>query len=180
MENKYCPYCNQTKPISDFYDRKSGDHTIKRRNCKNCNRLYQAKWRAKNLHYVQQRNREYKRRNPEKYLKWKENAKIHARKHCICSSNNKVFKGLNKRPYPEGKGCEICQRQDKHLVYHHWNDNNPSLGLWICKICHDMCEQIDKGLDVHYNFLKQFVENTNASLWLVPQQKHTHQEECNQ
>ena len=34
--------------------------------------------------------------------------------------------------------CEICQEPKPRLVYHHWNDEDFSQGLWVCQGCHNV------------------------------------------
>ena len=52
-------------------------------------------------------------------------------------------KGLSKREYP-GK-CELCDKEmPKGLAYHHWDDDNPSMGVWLCNACHRIAEFLDK------------------------------------
>ena len=49
--------------------------------------------------------------------------------------------GLRKRDYPDN-GCEICNNKGR-LVYHHWDNNNYSQGIWVCYKCHRVIERID-------------------------------------
>ena len=55
--------------------------------------------------------------------------------------------------------CELCGKDELPLHYHHWDDDNLKLGLWVCPgICHMFCEGIDKGLSVEkYTELKKLV-----------------------
>jgi len=39
--------------------------------------------------------------------------------------------------------CELCSRPTKRLVYHHWDNDNPAKGLWICSRCHWVAEAIE-------------------------------------
>ena len=33
--------------------------------------------------------------------------------------------------------CELCKREiKKRLHWHHWDDEHPELGLWLCSRCH--------------------------------------------
>lgn len=62
-----------------------------------------------------------------------------------------------KRPYPEGRRCEICNIPgDPSLHWHHWDDGMPSKGIWVCFRCHMFCEGIEKGLTVEH--LKRYLE----------------------
>lgn len=50
--------------------------------------------------------------------------------------------GKRPRPY---ENCELCDRANERLVYHHWNDNNYGHGLWLCYRCHHFVHGIDDG-----------------------------------
>ena len=97
------------------------------------------------------------------YLKNKDAADTR-RRHSILAGK---WKGLNKRTYTGY--CELCNNQFDRLDYHHWNDNTPSCGLWLCSGCHRLAEAIDKNvLDVvdAYLGLKSRVENDYNKLKL--------------
>jgi mannosyltransferase OCH1-like enzyme len=32
------------------------------------------------------------------------------------------------------------------LYYHHWDDNHPEFGIWVCMPCHSIVEAIEKNL----------------------------------
>lgn len=67
------------------------------------------------------------------------------RQNRICT-NNKVISLVRKRLHP-GK-CELCgANYDKiKLDYHHWDDETPELGIWVCYKCHRFVEGIEYGL----------------------------------
>ncbi len=72
------------------------------------------------------------------------------------SAHRNWITGLQKRPYPDKAVCEICGRESKKLSYHHWDDKNPSLGIWICYGCHQGCNFVEKIFWVNrYIELKQ-------------------------
>ncbi len=65
-----------------------------------------------------------------------------SRRNLLYTSGGMV-KGLSKRPYP-GK-CELCGKEmPKGLAYHHWDDGNPSIGMWLCNACHRVAEFLDR------------------------------------
>ena len=78
----------------------------------------------------------------EEYEKQRE----HYRKHCLSTKRDgKIikWKNLNKRDY-FGK-CEMCgSEKEFKFDYHHWNDNKPDLGMWLCFKCHAFAEMLDK------------------------------------
>ena len=64
--------------------------------------------------------------------------KEYKRKHVIRYGNKskrKSIYGLNKPSYPENGCCPQCGRKAL-LGFHHWDDNNPNNGQWLCTSCH--------------------------------------------
>lgn len=113
---KYCPRCKKYKPRSDF-----GKHTIGLRSyCKICHSEYNSQF------YNAKKHREVCRRT-------------------TLTTGTRTIYGLHKRPYPNF--CEICGVERViRLHYHHWDDINPSRGIWICAYCHRLVEFFEKGL----------------------------------
>lgn len=73
----------------------------------------------------------------------------------LVTSNGVIFTGkLGKREYPTNHQCEIC-KEHKRLVYHHWDDNDLSKGMWICVLCHTAAHWLDKHAEDEYHLLKQ-------------------------
>ena len=71
-------------------------------------------------------------------------------------TKDKTFRGLNKRLWP-GK-CELCTVEGR-LGYHHWDDNNPSLGIWICIRCHQFVEFVeDMNSGQALPYMKRYLE----------------------
>ena len=63
------------------------------------------------------------------------------------------FKAL-KRLRPDS--CELCELPKDLLQWHHWDDSNLSLGLWLCVPCHRFAEGMDvRGLAGKYLRLKE-------------------------
>ena len=52
------------------------------------------------------------------------------------------IKNLNKRDYPYE--CELCKVKNTILHYHHWIDDEYNVGVWVCMICHRLCELVDR------------------------------------
>jgi len=70
------------------------------------------------------------------------------REHRITTTGHKKLVG-SKRPYPQYQVCELCKRRKRKLLdYHHYDDNNLSKGLWLCRWCHPFAENVDKGFTV--------------------------------
>jgi hypothetical protein len=64
-----------------------------------------------------------------------------------------------KRQYT-GK-CEVCGREFNNKrgnhAYHHWDDDIPQCGVWVCCTCHNLAEGVDAGLDKVYVRLRNIV-----------------------
>jgi hypothetical protein len=46
--------------------------------------------------------------------------------------------------------CQVCHRHPRkgmYLQHHHWDHNNPEIGIWLCDDCHKMAKLIDKFPD---------------------------------
>lgn len=59
-----------------------------------------------------------------------------------------------KRPKPALSECELCGWTSEALNYHHWDDDDPSVGLWLCYSCHMFAERLDYGEVEFYYRLK--------------------------
>lgn len=84
------------------------------------------------------------------------------------TTGGKRYIGLSKRPYPLNGKCEICNIELDQYDYHHWDDNNLSLGIWVCKSCDYLAEGIDEidknpwKVDI-YRRLKEEVEEAEET-----------------
>ncbi|GAI02239.1 unnamed protein product, partial [marine sediment metagenome] len=58
----------------------------------------------------------------------------------------RYYYGLSKKAFPSDGNCEICNSPlDIHKIdYHHWDDNNPNLGIWVCASCDFRAEGLDE------------------------------------
>lgn len=61
-----------------------------------------------------------------------------------------VLKTPLKRNKP--KGCELCGKIVR-LSYHHWDNKNPSKGIWLCFRCHGLAESLDKDKSLGNKYL---------------------------
>jgi len=99
----------------------------------------------KNIEESRKRAREYRRRYNQKF--------IHS-----TDDNGKLIKiRCQKRP-PPGY-CELCERTPPGpLQWHHWEKDNPSLGLWLCAFCHIFANTVEKGFYNKYVCIKELAE----------------------
>ncbi len=75
----------------------------------------------------------------------------------------------NKRPWLGY--CELCGVAGVKLDYHHWDDDNPSKGLWLCTRHHRFAEVVDKSAQVlvdEYIRLREGVEEEFRQKGLEP------------
>lgn len=56
----------------------------------------------------------------------------------------KRYYRLYKRPYPLDGRCELCDMKFGKYDYHHFDDNNLSLGIWVCSSCDFLVEGLDE------------------------------------
>jgi hypothetical protein len=120
---KPCYTCGKILPLNDYYkhnQKPDGRSPV----CKKCQVINNRKTRDNNID------------------KYREKERNKMRKTRI-SQNRKDIHGIkNKRPYPVPQRCEICN-EEKRLVYHHWNNNNFSKGMWICQKCHNAAHWLE-------------------------------------
>ena len=92
------------------------------------------------------------------------NVKEYHRQTIISSTNGKFYR-VNKRFRPNK--CEICNKEKNRLDYHHWDNDFPALGLWLCTRCHRSAEgfvhgfSIEKYLELKIKITKQFMLDKN-------------------
>ena len=123
-----------------------------------------AEWRKRNREKVREYVKRYYWKHRDKLLEklkeWRQQNKekilAYERKYMI-HYNGYAVRG-EKRDYPSNGRCELCG-QERRLFYHHWDNNNLMLGLWLCPHCHILAEQTEKGISSEkYLELKRKVE----------------------
>ena len=109
--------------------------------CVECYRAYQRNW-ERTSPKAEQRRKKHRQYALANYIGY--------------SGYNGGFRGYlkvnGKRPYTSN--CEICGKNTK-VVYHHWDDNDYSKGLWLCLRCHNVAEGVEQGIDQKYIELKR-------------------------
>ena len=126
---------------------------IERRNKQQ--REYRKRRSEKDPTYIERCNaqvKECKQRNLQAY---KDKARDNMRENYIMVNKDGKrhwVKVEGKRARPDN--CEICKRAADRLVYHHWDNNNILLGMWLCNPCHIMAEGVEKGRAEVYLMLK--------------------------
>lgn len=72
---------------------------------------------------------------------------------------------VKKRPKPIDKKCELCKREIKLLVYHHYGKikkYEKVIGIWVCGTCHQFVERYEKGYLDKYKKLKRKIYSENT------------------
>ena len=109
-------------------------------------REYQHKYYMANRTKILAKNKEWRRMHCIDYGKRNKGGK-------------RLITGLNKRPYPEGGKCELCDREcNNKMGYHHWDETNLNKGIWVCHICHSFAERTDDGFIDIYLKKKETIE----------------------
>ncbi len=86
----------------------------------------------------------------------------------------KWYYGLHKRSYPSDGRCEICCVELGNYCYHHWDDDNPSLGISVCGSCDYLAEgldEIDKNpqrVDIYHRLKEEVERAEKAYVYLYP------------
>lgn len=93
--------------------------------------------KAYSLKWYHNMSQEHKKRRLAQGKKW-------GRLHRLTTSDGVTHSGLSKRPRPDDI-CELCGKKTEKLAYHHWDDTNLSKGIWVCFLCHMLCENVDNG-----------------------------------
>lgn len=69
-------------------------------------------------------------------------------KQCVQEARLRVgtkrFNALHKRSYPLDGRCEICSIELGQYCYHHWDNGNLNLGVWLCGRCDYFAEGLDE------------------------------------
>ena len=109
-----------------------------------------SKYKEGYIRYRNEHREERKRACRIYYAEHKEELKRkdreRRRKYCLCVKG-RLRTDLNKRDYTGY--CELCGRIIGEgitiLAYHHWDDSNPSKGIWVCRGCHRIAELYEKN-----------------------------------
>jgi len=114
-------------------------------------KAYMRKYRRGHPEYcerVQLQAREFYKSHDRKW--WRE---YRAKNYVNTTVNGKhrFLRTPYKRPKPSMMECELCGRVTDRLNYHHWDDNDPSVGLWLCFSCHMFVERLEYGeIELYY------------------------------
>ncbi|MBE3586540.1 MAG: hypothetical protein IMW94_10410 [Thermoanaerobacter sp.] len=95
------------------------------------------KYRLKNIEKYRQYQRQYDRKRVKQ--------KRELRRKMVIDYSTKMLWGVRKQPYPLNNECQACGSTHRLLNYHHVDDNNTEIGVWLCCYCHMRYHQHKKG-----------------------------------
>ena len=151
---KKCSKCEKIKTMSEFHKKQMGKYGISSI-CKECSSKYFKDYRKLNKEKMITQCQLYYKENKEEILK---KVLIYNRKTTLIIDGKKI-NGLNKRDWTGY--CELCGNNNTKINYHHWDDKNPSKGIWICGTCHFMVTAYEHGRFAYlqrYIRLKRFLD----------------------
>ncbi len=94
-----------------------------------------SKLKYQRQYYLTHRNQKIESAK-RRYQKHRDEILIKRRQTVIrYNDHTKNIRNVKKPPYPEDGLCPYC-RSNKRIQYHHWSDNNPNQGIWLCASCH--------------------------------------------
>jgi len=105
-------------------------------------------------------------KNAKARARWNNDPSVHHSRMMRYLSGVKLPNGETKRPFLGF--CEICgcNLVNKQKAYHHWDDELPMVGIWVCYLCHKTAEGVEGGKVQKYLELKQDVEKDYALMQL--------------
>ena len=153
ITQKNCPKCKKILPIDKF--RKSPKYKSGYRSwCNKCE---------------SQGSMAYYEKNRKKIIEFRRKHVIQTNKHG--NHRDRIFiMGVIKRPYPIDSICEICDKAARKLSYHHWDNNIPSQGIWVCHACHSGCNFLERTTfcEKYFSTKADIVTNYNPDTKNVP------------
>lgn len=106
---------------------------------------------------AQKRAYEKRKTDPEKRQQRKDYSREYSRRYMLPVSGKRIR--VQKRGRPDDNCCELCGvKREFYLQYHHWDDEHPEKGIWVCGLCHNAVERYEKGILGNYLELKEQIE----------------------
>lgn len=107
------------------------------------------------------------------YQRNKDRIKDKARQTKLTGKDGKTWNDLRKRPRPHH--CELCHHfhnengRPIRLEYHHWINEYPEIGLWLCYKCHHFAEYLDRSgatmsVSIYYTLKREAEQNFHGNL----------------
>ena len=84
---------------------------------------------------------------------------------CVLSKgNDRYIRGVDKSPYPADNRCPFCRKvQHRSLQWHHWDDECPEIGFWVCISCHARIEALLRKAPNRSNFINYIESQLSTS-----------------
>lgn len=133
--------------------------------CPFCNKEFLQKHLSQKYCSEKCRARNWKKSNRERIKNYTINTMLGSTKqdvidyfNLVNNTNRKDVRiKVQKRLYPTDNKCEICGKEAKRLVYHHWLiKNDKAYGLWVCGKCHWVAEVIEQKL--YDNYAQKYID----------------------
>jgi hypothetical protein len=104
--------------------------------------------------------KEYMRKYHQEHLeRAREQSRNYRRETRVTLKDGKQIQIDNKPRRPDNI-CQLCGDTREVIAYHHWDDNYPHCGVWVCVPCHKGCEMFEKGLiDKYVSMKEKFMES---------------------
>ena len=93
----------------------------------------------------------YSSRNKEKLAR---DNKAYREKYVVYAHEPRLQRILIKNKPARPELCQICGKL-KPSSYHHWDDEHPERGLWLCAHCHRVADRVELGYHERYLELKK-------------------------
>jgi len=109
---------------------------------------------------MREEREEYNRQYYEKYNeRLKEQQASYRKEYVVYSHEVRGQRILIENKPLQVEMCQICGKLESSS-YHHWDDEHPERGLWLCAHCHRMSDRIELGYDERYIRLKKTFDGT--------------------
>ena len=134
------------RSLEYYHKHKNDPEFIERR--KEAQRRYYQRHREEILKKVAENYRKNRQKILERMRSYQRNNMLHSNGKWMVV-RKRLWTGI----------CELCDKNceelKRKLFWHHWNDEHPEWGIWVCYRCHAVAERIDKGLHTKYLELKE-------------------------
>ena len=110
------------------------------------------------LERLRKRSRERRRQrmmNPEYRVNRNRGQRERNRRNNIHTTINGISVNIKAKKRLRPEVCELCNKNSIHLCWHHWNNEYPEHGVWVCIPCHQGAEFLETKKAIRYVELKR-------------------------
>lgn len=136
---KRCRWCDQEKPLDDFYARQN--------KCKDCTKRSVTQHRLANIERVRAYDRTrallpHRVANAVRVTRaWRTQHRDRAKAQQV--ANYAMRRGVLVKP----DTCQECGRENRWLNKHYHDYSHPLAVIWLCKPCHVVADKIRRRLE---------------------------------